>query len=84
MKSQTTKAVSLPISGAGAVATQAQIKLKTSGRFSIYPIASKAIAAVIVAGTSTTALAAQSVSPNITLRARPLLQAVALHRLAAA
>ena len=84
MKSQTTKAVSLDIAGVGAMVTQAQIRLKTSGRFSIYPIASKVIAAAIAAGTLTTALAAQSVSPNITLKARPLLPAVALHRLAAA
>ena len=85
MKLRMTKAVSLDIAGVDAVVTQAQTSLKTLGRFSIYPIASRAIAVAIAAESLTTALAApQSVSPSITPKARPLLPATALRRLAAA
>jgi hypothetical protein len=84
MKLRMTKAASLDIAGVDAVAIKAQINLKTSDRFSIHPIVSRAIAVRIAAGTLTTALAAQSVSPSITPKARPLLPATALRRLAAA
>jgi hypothetical protein len=85
MKLRMTKAASLDIAVAVAVAIKAQTSLKTSGRFSIHPIALKAIAAVIVAESLTTALAVpQSASPSITPKARPLLPATASRRLAAA
>jgi hypothetical protein len=85
MKSRMTKADSLDIAGVGAVVTQAQISLKTSGRFSIYPIASRGIAVAIAVENLTIVLAApQSASLSITLKARPLLHLTALRRFAAA